>query len=100
MKMRPARPAFVLAMSLLIGSRANAAITSANLHHVGVVTELSFTLDAPAPRLHLSAHGDELWIDLDRTPMQMPSLPMLGREAAPIRSLHAFCPAGAAHTRI
>jgi len=100
MKMRPARLAFLLAMLLLIGARADAAITSAQLHRDGLVSQLSFTLDAPAPRLHLSAHGDELWIDLERTPMRMPSLPVLGREAAPIRSLHAFCPAGATHTRI
>jgi N-acetylmuramoyl-L-alanine amidase len=90
----------MLAMLLVGGSFARAAITSANLHREGLVTELSFALDSPAPRLHMSAHGDELWIDLDRTSMQIPSLPVLGREAAPIRSLHAFCPAGAMHTRI
>jgi N-acetylmuramoyl-L-alanine amidase len=86
-------------MLLLAGSFARAAITSANLHRDGLVTELSFTLDSPAPRLHLSAHGSELLIDLDRTAMRMPSLPVLGREAAPIRMVRATNPGGM-HTLI
>jgi len=100
MKMRPAGLAFVLAMALLPSSHAYGAITSASVHREGVVTELSFMLDSPAPRLHLRAHGSELWIDLDRTPAQMPSLPMLDRDAGPIRMLHVSSPAGGAHTRI
>src|SRR5579862_991149 len=100
MKMRLAGLSFVLAMSLLLSSHAIAAITSASVHRDGLVTELSLMLDSPAPRLHLSAHGNEIWLDLDHTPAQMPSLPMLDRDAAPIRMLHVFSPAGGAHTRI
>ena len=84
---------------MLVVSHADASITSANLHRDGLVTELSFTLDAPAPRLHLSAHGSELWIDLDRTPLHIPALPVLDRDAAPIRMLRATRAHGT-HTRI
>jgi len=54
-------------------------------------------LDAPAPRLQMSAHGRELWIDLDRTALRMPSLPPLGRDAMPIRMLHATTTGGHTH---
>jgi N-acetylmuramoyl-L-alanine amidase len=100
MKMRLAGLSFVLAMSLLISARAIAAITSANVHRDGVVTELSFMLDSPAPRLRLSAHGNEISIDLDHTAARMPSLPRLDRTAAPIRMLHVSSPAGGAYTHI
>ena len=74
-------------------------IIAANLNRQGPIAELAFTLDSPAPRLHLSAHGDELWIDLDRTALQIPSRPLDGREVAPIAMVRAISPGGM-HTRI
>lgn len=74
-------------------------IVAANLNRQGPITELVFTLDSPAPRLHLSAHGDELWIDLARTALQIPSRPLYGREVAPIGMVQAISPGGM-HTRI
>jgi N-acetylmuramoyl-L-alanine amidase len=79
----------LLVALLFTGARADAAITSASVDREGPVTELDFTLDAPAPRLHLTAHAGELQIDLDRTALHIPSLPILGRDAAPIRMLRA-----------
>jgi N-acetylmuramoyl-L-alanine amidase len=87
---------FLLPLAL---SKADAAITSASLNREGLVTELSFTLDSPAPKFHLSTHADELWIDLDRTALHLPSLPGLGRNSAPIRMLRATS-TGGPHTRI
>lgn len=81
---------FILALMLFAVSYADAAITSADISREGAVTELSFTLDSPAPRLHLSAHGDELWIDLDRTTLLIPPRPLYGREAAPIGIVRAI----------
>jgi N-acetylmuramoyl-L-alanine amidase len=89
----------IVAVLLIAVSYADAAITSASLNREGSVTELSFTLDRPAPRLHLSTHGDELWIDLDRTTLQIPPRPLYGRETAPIGIVRAFCP-GSMRTRI
>jgi N-acetylmuramoyl-L-alanine amidase len=90
----------VLAVAMLMGaSDVGAAITAANLNRDGLVTELSFTLDRPAPRLHLSAHGNELWIDLDRTALQIPPRPLYGREVAPIGVVRAVSP-GLMHSRI
>ena len=89
----------IIAALLLAATHAEAAITSAAVSREGVVTQLSFALDHPAPRFHLSAHGNELWIDLDRTGLQIPSRPFYGREAAPIGVVRAFSPSGL-HARI
>jgi N-acetylmuramoyl-L-alanine amidase len=90
----------ILAAALLfVVSYAGAAITSATLNREGPITELSFTLDSPAPGLQLSAHGNELWIDLDRTALEIPSRPLFGREVAPIAMVRAISPGGM-HTRI
>jgi N-acetylmuramoyl-L-alanine amidase len=90
---------FAIVLALIVGTpRVYAAITSARLDREGLVTELSLSLDSPAPKFHLSAHGDELWIDLDRTALHLPSLPVLGRDSAPIRMLRATT--SGSHTRI
>ncbi len=91
-------PAIVAAL-LLLASYADAAITSVSLNRAGLVTELTLTLDHPAPKMHLSAHGNDLWIDLDRTALQIPPRPLLGREVAPIGVVRVFSPDGT-HTRI
>jgi N-acetylmuramoyl-L-alanine amidase len=88
----------LLAALLFTGARADAAITSASVDREGPVTELAFTLDTPAPRLHLTADAGELQIDLDRTALHIPSLPILGRDAAPIRMLRVTT--AGTHTRI
>jgi len=89
----------IVAALMLVASSADAAITSANLNREGAITELRFALDSPAPRMHLSAHGHELWIDLDATALQIPPRPLYGREAAPVGIVRAFSPGGT-HTRI
>jgi N-acetylmuramoyl-L-alanine amidase len=98
------KPLLVLAMlaaALLCGTLNSDAssIIAATLNREGLVTELSFTLDSPAPKLHLSAHGNELWIDLDRTGLQIPARPLYGRELAPLGIVRAFSPGGL-HARI
>ena len=84
---------------IVIAVRAEAAITSASIDRAGAATELRLGLDSPAPRLHLSAHGDELWIDIDGTGLKLKSLPPIGREAAPIKMVRASSPDGL-HTRV
>ncbi len=89
----------IVAALLLLASYADAAITSASLNRAGLVTELNLALDHPAPKMHLGAHGSELWIDLDGTALQIPPRPLFGREAAPIGVVRAFSPGGT-RTRI
>ena len=89
----------ILLAMLVLAVRAEAAITSASVDRAGAVTELRLGLDAPATRLHLSAHGDQLWIDLDGTGLKLKALPPIGREAAPIKRVRATSPDGI-HTRI
>jgi N-acetylmuramoyl-L-alanine amidase len=100
-KFRGARRLALFCISIACGLLGNsidanaAAIVAASLDRQGVITELTFALDAPAPRLHLTAHGDELWIDLDRTALQIPARPLYGREVAPVGAVKAFSPGGA-----
>jgi N-acetylmuramoyl-L-alanine amidase len=89
----------LVAALLLVAAHTEAAITSATLDREGVITQLSFALDHPAPRFRLSAHGDELWIDLDRTGLLIPPRPLFGHEAAPIGIVRVFSPGGT-HARI
>jgi N-acetylmuramoyl-L-alanine amidase len=91
----------IFAAALLCGAlKAEAStLTSATLNRQGLITELTFTLDSPAPRLHLSAHGSELWIDIDRTSLQIPARPLYGREFAPIGLMRATS-LGGLHTRL
>jgi N-acetylmuramoyl-L-alanine amidase len=85
---------------IAISSRADASsIVSATLDREGPITELHFGLDSPAPRLDLTTHGDELWIDLNRTASKIPAYPLSGRETGPIRTVRAFNPGGE-HMRI
>jgi N-acetylmuramoyl-L-alanine amidase len=92
--------AAVMLLALLPANRANAAaITSASLVHQGAVSELHFTLTGNAPRLKLTAHGGQLWIDLDRSDLAIAAHPLLGREGGVIRSVSALSPASH-HARI
>ncbi len=88
------RSPVIVAVLLLLASYADAAITSASLNRNGLVTELTLALDHPAPKMHLSAHGNDLWIDLDGTTLQIAPRPLFGREAAPIGVVRAFSPGG------
>lgn len=76
-----------------------AAISSASVTRDGLVSELHFSLSGSAPRLKLSAHGSELWIDLDRTQLEISPRPLLGSEGGALKGVRAICPGGS-HTRI
>jgi N-acetylmuramoyl-L-alanine amidase len=91
--------AMLLATLICSPPNAAAAITSATLDREGPVAQLTFRFDAPAPRMRLIPHGSQLWIDLDRTALQIPARPLYGHEAAPIGIVRAFSPGGL-HARI
>jgi len=55
----------------------------------GAAQELHFAFTPTAPVMHLSAHGDELWIDLDRARIAVPPRPLYGQESPPIAALRA-----------
>jgi N-acetylmuramoyl-L-alanine amidase len=76
---------------MFAASPANAAaIISATLDREGAVAELRFRLDGPAPKLQLTSHGNQLWIDIDQTALKIPPRPVDGYEGAPIESVRAF----------
>jgi N-acetylmuramoyl-L-alanine amidase len=73
-------------------------LSSARIEHRGPTVELHFGFSGPAPRLDLSTHGTELWIELARTRIAIPPRPLFGYETAPIVSVRAIQADG--HSRI
>jgi len=65
-------------------------LTSARIEHRGLTLELHFGFRGSAPRLDLSTHGSELWIELARTRLAIPPRPLFGYETAPIVSVRAI----------
>ncbi len=65
-------------------------LNSARIERHGPTFELHFGFDATVPRLQLSAHGNQLWIDLARTHMAILPRPLFGSEVAPIKSVRAI----------
>ncbi|HUY37617.1 MAG TPA: N-acetylmuramoyl-L-alanine amidase [Candidatus Binataceae bacterium] len=61
-----------------------AALSSVTITQNGVVSELHFGFIGVAPKWNLSAHGQELWINLPDTRAQVTPRPVFGLEAKPI----------------
>jgi N-acetylmuramoyl-L-alanine amidase len=83
--------------AMAVRARANVAasvLTSARIEHRGTTLELHFGFSGPAPRLDLSTHGNELWIELPRTHIAIPPRPLFGSETAPILSVRAIDSSG------
>lgn len=84
-----------LALGLCAASAGAAVINSASLVQRGIVTELHFGVRGEGLGLALSAHGNELWIDLAHTRIDLPPRPLYGREAAPVEAVRAIDEGGA-----
>jgi len=67
-----------------------AVLTSARIEHRGPTVEIHFGFSGPAPRLDLSTHGSELWIELARTRIAIPPRPLFGYETAPLASVRTI----------
>jgi N-acetylmuramoyl-L-alanine amidase len=65
-------------------------LTSARIEHRGPTLELHFGFSGPAPRLDLTTHGSELWIELAHTRIAVPPRPLFGSETAPIASVRTI----------
>ena len=79
--------------SIAAPARANlppSVLSSARIEHRGPTLELHFEFTGPAPRLDLSAHGNQLWIELAHTRVAIPPRPLYGYETAPIQSVRAI----------
>jgi N-acetylmuramoyl-L-alanine amidase len=74
-------------------------LNAARIERHGPRFELHFEFSGAVPRLDLSAHGDQLWIELPFTQVAIPPRPLFGFEVAPIRSVRAI-DAGAGKSRI
>ena len=84
-----------------LAARAHAAIpslTSVQVTRRGAAQEIHLEFEGVAPRMHLSAHGSELWIDLDSAHLDVPPRPLYGLESPPLKALRAMDADG--HQRI
>ena len=87
--------AFAMATIGAMSVRARASVppsvlTSARIERRGPALELHFGFSGPTPRLDLSTHGSELWIELAHARIAIPPRPLFGQEAAPIVSVRAI----------
>src|ERR1700691_1014234 len=84
------------ATALVFGAaRAGAAvIDSASAVQRGAIVEVHFGLRGKGLSWALSAHGDELWVDLANTHIDLPPRPLYGREIAPVLAVRAIDPGG------
>jgi len=95
---------FAAAVALTIAAmaaRAHASLpnlTSVQITRHGAAQEIHFEFEGVAPRMHLSAHGSELWIDLDGAHLDVPPRPLYGLESPPLKALRAMDADG--HQRI
>ena len=65
-------------------------LTSARIEHRGPTLEIHFEFSSPPPRLDLSTHGSELWIELGRMRIAIPPRPLFGYETAPLASVRTI----------
>ena len=78
------------ALALGAASVGAAVIDSAAAVQRGAIVELHFGLRGKGLSWALSAHGDELWIDLANTRIELPPRPLYGRESAPVLAVRAI----------
>jgi N-acetylmuramoyl-L-alanine amidase len=69
-------------------------LTSARIERRGPTLELHFGFNGPPPRLNLSTHGSELWIELGATRIAILPRPLFGYETPPIISVRAIASDG------
>ena len=88
--MAAALAAVAPALALGAASVGAAVIDSAAASQRGAIVELHFGLRGKGLSWALSAHGDELWIDLANTRIELPPRPLYGRESAPVLAVRAI----------
>jgi N-acetylmuramoyl-L-alanine amidase len=77
-----------LVLAAPIRARA-AAITGASITVAGNAVELRFEVRGRGLRWNLSAHNQELWIDLEHAKLELPPRPIEGQERPPIAQVSA-----------
>jgi N-acetylmuramoyl-L-alanine amidase len=78
----------VAVVSLANAALDRSVLNSARIERRGPTFELHFEFNGAVPRLNLSAHGNQLWIELPFTSVAIPPRPLFGYEVAPIKSVH------------
>ncbi|MGH7931980.1 MAG: N-acetylmuramoyl-L-alanine amidase family protein, partial [Candidatus Binataceae bacterium] len=90
----------ICAVAILMAPASRAAtVTGVTLENHGKVVELHFAYRGRGLQWRLSTHGQELWIDLERTQLQLTPRPLFGHETAQIQMVRTVDPGGG-HCRI
>jgi N-acetylmuramoyl-L-alanine amidase len=87
--------AAILGVLLCATSAGAAVIDNAGLVQHGAVVELRFGTRGRGLGWELSTHGNQLWIELDNTRIDLPPRPLYGREVTPVESVRAIDRGGA-----
>ncbi|HVB82118.1 MAG TPA: hypothetical protein VNE82_19480, partial [Candidatus Binataceae bacterium] len=89
------------AVALALGAAGAGAtvVDSVSAARRGAIVELHFGLRGKGLSWALSAHGDELWIDLAHTRIDLPPRPLYGHESAPVLAVRAIDLSRAGGTR-
>ncbi len=85
----------IAAVAILVPSPARASLgraslSAASIETSGAVSELHFGFSGPAPAWNLTAHNQQLWIDLPNTRSRVLPRPLYGEEAAPIGAVRVL----------
>jgi N-acetylmuramoyl-L-alanine amidase len=64
-------------------------LSAATLQRIGAALEVRLEFQTAAPRVVLSTHGSELWLDFNGTRLAIPPRPLFGREISPISFVRA-----------
>jgi N-acetylmuramoyl-L-alanine amidase len=67
-----------------------ATINGASVEQHGAVVELHFEMQGRRLRWHASIHGQQLWVDLDHTRLDLPPRPLYGSERPPVKVVRAI----------
>src|ERR1700730_13865993 len=86
--------AIAAALALSAPSTGDATIDSASVVQRGAIVERHFGLHGTGLSWALSAHGNELWIDLAHTRINLPPRPLYGHETAPVEAVRAIYQGG------
>src|SRR5713101_4976739 len=93
-----AATAFLLGAAIFAKHVQAATINGASVEQHGAVVELHFQVLGNRLRWRASIHGQQLWVDLEHTRLDLPPRPLYGSERPPVKVVHAI-DFGGGHSR-
>jgi N-acetylmuramoyl-L-alanine amidase len=85
-----AAAALLLGVAIFATHVQAATINGASVEKHGAVVELHFEMHGRRLRWQASIHGQQLWVDLDHTRLNLPPRPLYGSERPPVKVVRAI----------